>query len=102
MFDYQKNNQEFKAGIEHEIEKTRNELLTIKTGKPSPSLVEGIVVEAYAGSAKLKIMELATISISGPQSLQIHPFDPAVLKDIEKALYTSPEWKRKLTHPPRI
>jgi len=90
MFDYPKQSQEFKSHLEQRIEKTRTELLSIKTGKPSPSLVEGIMVDAYAGSAKLKIMELATISLSGSQSIQIQPFDPAVLKDIVKALFTSP------------
>ncbi len=62
---------------------------TIKTGKANPQLVENIVISAYGGSARLKIMELATIHVSDHQTLLLTPFDSSVLRDIEKGISDS-------------
>lgn len=68
----------------------KSEIVNIRGGKVSPSLVEGIMVETYEGTAKLKLMELATINMVGPLELLVTPFDYATLKDIEKALLAAP------------
>lgn len=62
---------------------------TIKTGKANPQLVENIVISAYGGSARLKIMELATIHVQDHQTLLLTPFDTSVLRDIEKGISDS-------------
>src|SRR6266581_4544871 len=64
----------------------RNDLSTIRTGRAAPSLVENIVISAYSGSARLKVMELATVTASDSQTLVITPFDHSVLDDIQKGL----------------
>jgi len=51
----------------------RQDLSTVRTGKAAPSLVENIVISVYGGSTRLKIMELATISVSDSQTLVITP-----------------------------
>jgi len=43
------------------FEMLREDLAMIKTSRISPSLVENIVVEAYEGSAGLKVKELGSI-----------------------------------------
>lgn len=72
------------------VEYYRSELSQIRTGKATPALVDNIIVEAYGGTAKLKIMELATISTEGPTTLIITPYDNATLPEIQKAITASP------------
>lgn len=62
---------------------------TVKTGKANPQLVENIVINAYGGSARLKILELATIHVQDHQTLVLTPFDSSVLRDIEKGISDS-------------
>lgn len=81
---------EFKKSLEHDVEKTRSELLVLKTGKASPALVENLFIETYGGSAKLRLMELATIATEGVSALLISPFDPSTIADIERAILASP------------
>lgn len=80
----------FKNKCQTVINLLKEELKNIRTGRANPSLVENLIVDAYNGSAKLKLMELATISTEGPTALSIVPFDPSTLPDIEKAILKSP------------
>lgn len=66
------------------------DLKTIRTGRANPIIVEQLVVDAYGGSTKLKLMEMATITTEGPAALVIVPFDPSTVPDIEKAILKSP------------
>ncbi|HOK94703.1 MAG TPA: ribosome recycling factor [Anaerohalosphaeraceae bacterium] len=76
---------------ESAMEKTadflRNELKSVRTGRASPGLVENLSVDYYGSPTPLK--SLATIAVPEPSSIVIKPFDPACLKDIEKAIKTS-------------
>jgi ribosome recycling factor len=65
-------------------------LKSIRTGRANPVIVEQLVVDAYGGSTKLKLMEMATITTEGPAALIITPFDPSTVPDIEKAVLKSP------------
>lgn len=64
----------------------RADLATVRTGRAAPSLVENIVVSAYGGSTKLRILELATVGAQDPQTLVITPFDPTTTSDIQKGI----------------
>lgn len=64
----------------------RNDLGTIRAGRATPALVENVVINAYGGSARLKVMELATIGALDTQTLQITPFDPSTIHEIEKGI----------------
>ncbi|MBI4973770.1 ribosome recycling factor [Candidatus Roizmanbacteria bacterium] len=66
------------------------DLKTIRTGRANPIIIEQLVVDAYGGSTKLKLMEMATITTEGPAALVIVPFDPSAIPDIEKAILKSP------------
>lgn len=68
----------------------KNELKSIRTGRATPSLVENLIVETYGGQAKLKLLELASITTEGTAIIAIIPFDPSVIQDIEKAIFKSP------------
>ena len=73
--------------MEKTIDFLRNELKSVRTGRAAPGLVENLVVDYYGPPTPLK--SLATIAIPEPASIVIKPFDPACLKDIEKAIKNS-------------
>ena len=60
---------ELKQRINKVMELLRNDLGTIRTGRATPSLVENIVINAYGGSAHLKVLELATVGTTDSQTL---------------------------------
>lgn len=64
----------------------KQDVATIRTGRATPSLVEGISVSVYGGSAHMKVMELATIGAVDTQTLVITPFDQSVTHEIEKGI----------------
>ena len=82
--------QEFKSNCQKNVDHLKEDLKSIRTGRSNPSLVENFVVDAYGGTTKLRMLELATIVTEGPSALSITPFDPSVLQDIEKAILKSP------------
>lgn len=81
--------EEFKKNLEKEVAYLKQEIILIRTGKASPALIENILVETYAGAAKLKLKELATITAEDSLTLLIVPFDPSTISDIEKAILKS-------------
>lgn len=56
----------------------------IRTGRANPGLVESVRVEAYGSQTPLK--QLASISTPEPQQIVVRPYDPTIIKDIEKAI----------------
>ena len=74
-------------GMEKAVDYMTHEFATVRTGKASPSLVEGIEVEAYGSMMKLK--QLALISSPEPRLLVINPFDASTTQAIEKAIKES-------------
>src|SRR5437588_6935770 len=65
----------------------RDELRGLRTGRATPALVDSIRVEAYGSPTPLK--QLAQISTPDPQQIVIRPYDPSILKEIEKAIRSS-------------
>ena len=79
----------FRSQLTQVINRTQDNFSTIRTGRASSTLIENIMVNTYGGEANLKVIELATITNEGPQTLLVSPFDPSVTGDIEKALRES-------------
>lgn len=65
---------------------TRNDLSSIRSGRATPALVESIVVAAYSGTQKLKVMEMAMITSVDAKSLLITPYDPSAVSDIARGI----------------
>lgn len=78
-----------KAKMEKAYSILKDDFGTVKTGKANPQLVENIMINAYGGSARMKVMELATIHVVDPQTIAITPFDQSVVRDIEKGISDS-------------
>ena len=74
-------------GMEKAFDFMKHEFASVRTGKASPSLVEGIEVDAYGSMMKLK--QLALISTPEPRLIVIQPFDATIIKPIEKAINES-------------
>ncbi len=75
-----------KMQMQKVLEVLKSDLSTVRTGRAAPSLVEGIVISAYGGSARMKILELATIVASDPHTLVLTPFDASILGEIQKGI----------------
>lgn len=64
-----------------------SDLLSFRTGRASPHLLDRLEVEMYG--ATLPLNQLATISVPEPQQLAIRPYDQNSLSAIEKAVLKS-------------
>jgi ribosome recycling factor len=73
--------------MEKALDFMKHEFSSVRTGKASPALVEGIDVDAYGSSMKLK--QLALISTPEARLIVITPFDVSTAKAIEKAINES-------------
>lgn len=62
------------------------DLSSIRTGRATPALVENIVVSAYGGAQRLKVLELATITATDPQTLMIEPWDKSIIGEIRQGI----------------
>lgn len=73
--------------MEKAVSKLKNDLNGIRTGRAAPGLVDSLRIEAYGSPTPLK--QIASVSAPEPQQLVIRPFDPSVIKDIEKGIIAS-------------
>ena len=62
-------------------------LKSLRTGRASTGLVENLMVEYYGTPTPLK--QLAALATPQSDSIVIKPFDPSVLKEIERAIKNS-------------
>ena len=68
------------------LEVIKTDLSTVRVGKASPSLVESIMINAYQGTQRLKIVELAQISTMDSQTIVITPYDASIIGEIHKGI----------------
>jgi ribosome recycling factor len=78
---------ESRSKMQKAVDVLQDDLKAFRGGRATPALVEHIRVDYYGSPTPLK--SLATISAPEVDMLVIKPFDPASLKDIEKAIKSS-------------
>jgi len=78
---------ECKSKMQKAVEVLQDDLRAFRGGRATPALVEHLKVEYYGSPTPLK--SLATISAPEVDMLVIKPFDPAAVKDVEKAIKSS-------------
>lgn len=78
---------DFKQKLEKVVERLKNEVASLRTGRASPVLVENLEVDYYGSKTPLKAM--AAISSPEPKQLVIQPWDKQALPLIEKAIQSS-------------
>lgn len=69
------------------VEATQREFSTVRTGRASSALVEGIKVDYYGTSTPLK--QLAAISTADARLIVIQPWDKNILGETERAILKS-------------
>ncbi len=73
-----------KAAMDKALNHTSHEFTTLHTGKASPSMVEGINIQAYGSS--MKIRDVAAITTPDNRTIQIQPWDKSVVQDVKKGI----------------
>ncbi|GIW62571.1 MAG: ribosome-recycling factor [Patescibacteria group bacterium] len=81
--------EEFKKNSSAVIEKLKEELVSIRTGRATPALIENIKVTVYQGTTQMRLLEIATITNQDPQTLVVIPFDPSIIQEIETCINQS-------------
>jgi ribosome recycling factor len=66
------------------IEALRAELVSIRTGKASPSLLETVRVEAWG--SQMPLSQVASVSAPQPRMLVVQPWDKTLLQPILKSI----------------
>src|SRR4030065_652159 len=78
---------ESESKMKKAFEVLHDQLKAVRTGRASTGLVENIKVDYYGSPTPLK--QLATLATPQADMIVIKPFDPACLKEIEKAIKNS-------------
>jgi ribosome recycling factor len=73
--------------MEKALAKLKQDLTGIRTGRANPGMVDSLRIEAYGSPCPIK--QLASVSAPEPQQIVIRPFDPSIIKDIEKGIIAS-------------
>ena len=79
-----KSHKDFQEKIEVTKEVLKEDLNTVRAGRANPALLDKVSVDYYGTPTPLK--NIANIAAPDPKSLQITPFDPSSLGDIERAI----------------
>ncbi|MBC8550828.1 MAG: ribosome recycling factor, partial [Candidatus Brocadiales bacterium] len=78
---------ETKKKMEKTLDLLKEEFKSIRTGRATPGLVENVRVSCYGSLTPIK--QIANITAPEPQLIIISPYDPSVIKDIDKAISQS-------------
>ncbi|PIS07932.1 ribosome recycling factor [Candidatus Berkelbacteria bacterium CG10_big_fil_rev_8_21_14_0_10_43_13] len=78
---------EIKPKMSAAIDNLKNELSKLRTGRANPSILDDIVIPYYG--SKMRIKELASITVPDPGQIVIKPWERNALGDIETAIRAS-------------
>ncbi len=83
------NEEEIRKRMKAVLDSLSADVNSIRTGRATPALVENLEIKVYGGQQKLKVQELATISVSDPQTLIIEPWDLTIIGEIRQGILAS-------------
>lgn len=72
------------AKMKKAVDYTLHEFSAIHTGKATPTMVEGVMIEAYGTMTRLK--DCAAISTPDARLIQVQPWDAGLVKSIVKGI----------------
>ena len=75
---------EVKTRMDSAIDRVRRDMAGVRTGRAAVTILDGIHVEAYG--SRVPINQVASLSVPEPAMIIAQPFDPSMLKAIEKAI----------------
>ena len=70
--------------ISKSISALKENLNTVRAGRANPALLDKIMVNYYGSPTPLK--NISNVSVPGPRTLMISPFDSKAIVEIEKAI----------------
>ena len=73
-----------RSGMDKSIEAVKHQFNSIRSGKASASMLDGVKVEMYG--AEMALNQVASVSAPEPRLLVVTPFDKTQAKAIEKAI----------------
>ncbi len=73
--------------METSLEHLKRELATLRTGRASLTLLDGVKVDYYGTPTPLK--QVANLSVPEARLITIQPWEPSLIKEIEKAIQAS-------------
>ncbi|MDP1758513.1 MAG: ribosome recycling factor [Thermodesulfovibrionales bacterium] len=73
--------------MDHSIEALKKEFASVRTGRASLALLDGIKVDCYGMPTPLQ--QLASLSVPESRQIAIQPWDQKIISDIEKAIMKS-------------
>jgi ribosome recycling factor len=76
--------QEAERKMKNALEALRTEFKTLRTGRASIALLEGVRVSYYA--TETPIQQVANLSVTDAQTLQVQPWDTSMIQEIDKAI----------------
>lgn len=76
-------------GMKKAVQYLRDELAGVRTGRAAPGLVEHLKINVASYGSTMDLRELASISAPEAALLVVKPYDPGVIKDIEKSILAS-------------
>ncbi|MCK9415646.1 MAG: ribosome recycling factor [Candidatus Dojkabacteria bacterium] len=77
----------FQKDLDKCVDALQEDLSSIRTGRPTPELVEDILVDAYGTQGTIK--SYANITVSDAKSIVISPWDKSIIGNVSKALSDS-------------
>ena len=78
---------ETKEAMEGAISRLSRELVKVRTGKASPSILDGLMVEYYGSPTPLK--QVANVGTLDARTLSIQPWEKKMLDPIERAIFAA-------------
>ncbi len=76
-----------KERMDKAVEHLTHEFLGLKAGRANPQLLERVTVDYYGTPTPLN--QVGNISAPEPRMLVVAPWDPSIIKEIEKAIQSS-------------
>lgn len=67
--------------MEKSVEAFKNQISKIRTGRASPSILDGIMVEYYGAATPLR--QLANVTVEDSRTLKINVFDRSLSQAVE-------------------
>ncbi len=69
------------------VEAFKSHISKIRTGRASPSILDGIMVDYYGSSTPLR--QLASVTVEDSRTLKVNVFDRSISAAVEKAIMSS-------------
>ena len=78
---------EFKDKMQKSLESLQKDYTSIRAGRANPHILDKLTVDYYG--APTPIQQVANVSVPEARVIQITPWEPSMVKEIEKAIMVS-------------